>query len=222
MGARLLPDPYHNSIQKRVFDLGLALFAVIFFAPLSLIISVIIKLTSSGPILFTQKRVGKSGKVFRFIKFRTMNESAERQQKRLRHLNEADGPVFKIRDDPRFTRIGKLLARTGLDELPQLINVLKGEMSLVGPRPLPVNEARKLSQSQKIRELIKPGITSTWVIRGTHNLSFREWMRLDKQYALKASLRGDIEILFKTLLIVLRLLSGHVRVVLKAHNYYRE
>ncbi len=129
-----------------------------------------------------------------------MRVGAKDQQQSLRHLNEADGPVFKIRDDPRFTKIGKFLARIGLDELPQLINVIKGEMSLVGPRPLPVAEAIKLNQSQKIRELINPGITSSWAIKGTHSMKFNEWMRLDKQHILKASLLSDINILFKTLL----------------------
>lgn len=200
MNKSILINPYHNSLLKRIFDIVISLFIVICLSPIIIIIGPIIKLSSQGPVLFIQKRTGKKGKVFKFIKFRTMGVGAKDQQRSLRHLNEADGPVFKIRNDPRFTKIGKLLARTGLDELPQLINVIKGEMSLVGPRPLPVVEARKLSQSQKIRELIKPGITSSWVIKGTHSMKFKEWMRLDKQYVLEASLLGDIEILFKTLL----------------------
>lgn len=200
MKAELIPTSFHSSLRKRLFDIFLSFFGLITFSPLFLLIAIIIKLTSKGPVFFSQKRAGKSDKVFKFIKFRTMRVGAKDQQQSLRHLNEADGPVFKIRDDPRFTKIGKFLARIGLDELPQLINVIKGEMSLVGPRPLPVAEAIKLNQSQKIRELINPGITSSWAIKGTHSMKFNEWMRLDKQHILKASLLSDINILFKTLL----------------------
>ena len=136
--------------------------------------------------------------------FRTMYEGADRNQKKYAHLNEADGPVFKIMDDPRFVGIGKFLARTGLDELPQLINVIRGEMSLVGPRPLPVSEAKKLTEAQKVRELVKPGMTSSWVISGAHSLSFAEWMKLDRIYVENASFLTDLSILIKTSEIVLK------------------
>lgn len=128
-----------------------------------------------------------------------MEEGAERQQWRYLHLNEADGPVFKIRDDPRFTRVGKFIARAGLDEVAQLINVAKGEMSLVGPRPLPVSEAKKLTPFQNARHLIKPGVTSSWVVKGPHSMKFKKWMQLDRQYVLRASFAGDVAILVKTL-----------------------
>jgi lipopolysaccharide/colanic/teichoic acid biosynthesis glycosyltransferase len=131
-----------------------------------------------------------------------MKVGAESLQERYFHLNEADGPVFKIRNDPRFVGIGRLLARTGLDETPQLINVIKGEMSLVGPRPLPIKEAKKLTQAQKVRELIKPGITSSWVVEGSHSLKFKKWMQLDKEYVLKAYFLKDLVILFKTTIIM--------------------
>jgi len=200
MNKSILINPYHNSLLKRIFDIVISLLLIICLFPVIIIIGLIIKLSSQSPVLFIQKRTGKKGRVFKFIKFRTMRVGAKDHQRSLRHLNEADGPVFKIRDDPRFTKIGKLLARTGLDELPQLINVIKGEMSLVGPRPLPVAEARKLNQNQKIRELISPGMTSSWVIKGNHSMKFKKWMWLDEQYVLEASLLGDIEILFETLL----------------------
>ena len=142
--------------------------------------------------------------------FRTMYVGAERDQEKYRHLNEADGPVFKIKDDPRFVGIGKFLARTGLDELPQLINVIKGEMSLVGPRPLPVNEAKKLTSAQKVRELIKPGMTSSWVVKGAHSLTFRKWMKLDRIYVENASFLTDLSILLKTGEIVLKQIPKQV------------
>ena len=163
-----------------------------------------IKLTSKGPVFFTQKRVGKDGRVFTFIKFRTMVLGAERLKWRYRLLNEADDPVFKIKDDPRFTNVGKFLARTGLDELAQLINVLKGEMSLVGPRPLPVNEAKKVPKKYHKRFSILPGITSLWVVRGAHDLSFDEWMRLDIDYVENGSLFVDLKVLVLTATLILK------------------
>jgi len=175
------------------------------------IITLLIKLTSAGPAFFKQRRVGKDGKVFTLIKFRTMRMGAEKERKNLKHLNQADGPVFKILDDPRYTRFGKILARTGLDELPQLLNVLRGEMSLVGPRPLPLYEAEKLNKAQKVRELVKPGITSSWIVSGAHNLKFSQWMNLDKEYVKNASLAIDLSILFKTAGIVFALVLRRVK-----------
>lgn len=161
------------------------------------------------PILFSQNRVGKDGKVFHLYKFRTMRIGAEREQEKLRKFNEADGPVFKIRNDPRFTKIGRWLARTGLDELPQVINVLKGEMALVGPRPLPVGEEAKISDRWRLkRRTVKPGITSSWVVAGGHNLTFREWMELDMKDIGNKNFIYDFVILVKTLGIVIRN-AGH-------------
>ncbi|MCH7730066.1 sugar transferase [Patescibacteria group bacterium] len=204
MTNKLIPSPYHFSFEKKLFDFILSVFGLVALSPILIVISIMIKLTSKGPVFFTQKRVGKDGRVFTFIKFRTMVLGAERLKWRYRHLNEADGPVFKIKDDPRFTNVGKFLARTGLDELPQLINVLKGDMSLVGPRPLPVPEAKKLTPSQKERELVKPGITSNWVVKGAHNLSFDEWMRLDIDYVENGSLFVDLKVLVLTATLILK------------------
>ncbi|MCH7641240.1 sugar transferase [Patescibacteria group bacterium] len=198
MTVKLKPNPYHFSLLKPLFDFTSSFFGLLIFSLLFLVITMAIKAGSKGPVFFVQKRVGKKGKTFKIIMFRTMYVGAERDQKEFAHLNEADGPVFKIKDDPRFVGIGRFLARTGLDELPQLINVIKGEMSLVGPRPLPVSEARKLTKAQKIRELVKPGMTSSWVISGAHKVSFKEWMRLDRDYLQHASLKEDLRILFKT------------------------
>ena len=205
MGKSILikASSYRFSTTKRIFDIAVSLIGFVVLSPIILVISILIKLTSKGSVFFIQKRIGIRGKSFNIIKFRTMKKSAVLQQWRYKRQNEADGPVFKIWDDPRFTGFGRLLSRTGLDELPQLINVLKGNMSLVGPRPLPVSEANKLTITQRQRHLIKPGLTSLWVIRGAHSLSFAEWMKLDQVYVGKASFVTDLNILLKTASIIL-------------------
>lgn len=153
-----------------------------------------------GGLFFIQERAGKDGKVFRMYKFRTMYPGAEKDQERYRHFNEANGPVFKIHNDPRFTKIGRWLARTGLDELPQIINVIKGEMVLVGPRPLPPSEEKKIPAKWRMkRRSVKPGITSSWVVSGGHTLKFREWMELDMKDIDKKGSIYDIVIGIKTI-----------------------
>lgn len=194
---------YNNTIAKRVFDLFSAAFGLMVLSPLIIFVSVLVKLTSEGPVFFVQKRVGKSGKVFRIFKFRTMKKGSERLQNKYLSLNEVTGPVFKIYNDPRLTRFGKVLRRTGLDELPQFVNVIRGEMSIVGPRPLPVNEASKLTKTQRLRELIKPGVTSSWVVGGAHRLSFEKWMELDREYIRTAKFATDLSIIRKTALMII-------------------
>jgi len=137
-----------------------------------------------------------------------MRIGAEKDRSKFLPLNQANGPVFKIANDPRFTKFGKDLARSGLDELPQLVNVLRGEMSLVGPRPLPVPEVQKMKGSDRIREQVKPGMTSTWVIKGSHKLKFNEWMRLDRQYVKSANILTDFEVIGRTLFLVLKYIRG--------------
>ncbi len=203
MGKSVL-DPYHFSFRKRSFDLFFSVMGVILFSPIFLFLLLIIMIFSGFPVFFVQKRTGLNGKSFNIFKFRTMKNGAQRNQYKYKKLNEADGPVFKIHNDPRFTKIGKILSRTGLDELPQLFNVIRGEMSFVGPRPLPIYESRKLNRIQKTREMIKPGITSPWVVKGSHSLSFKEWMNLDTEYLKKASLKQDIKIIISTLSILYR------------------
>jgi len=190
---------YHSSFIKRFFDLTVSLFGILFLSPFFLLVSMAILVTTGTPIYFRQKRVGKNGKVFNILKFRTMIKNASRERKKYLKMNNADGPVFKIFNDPRFTPVGKKLSLFGLDELPQLVNVLKGDMSLVGPRPLPTYEAGRLTKSQQIRVLVKPGITSTWVVEGSHKLKFSKWMALDRDYIQNASFSGDIFIILKTL-----------------------
>lgn len=149
-------------------------------------------------LIFEQLRLGKNGKPFVMYKFRTMVINAEEQKKSLLHLNEADGPVFKIRDDPRYTKIGKFLAHTGLDELPQLWNVIKGDMALIGPRPLPIEEAAKLKPWQQKRHAIKPGIMSPWILEGYHSMKFDDWMKSDIVYIEQKSYWYDIRLSLRT------------------------
>ena len=151
--------------------------------------------------------MGRYKKPFVMYKIRTMVAGAEKLQSRLKRQNEADGPVFKIRNDPRYTRVGKILSRSALDETPQLINVILGEMSLVGPRPLPLSEAQKVPKKYETRFSVLPGMTSNWVIRGSHRLTFKEWMRLDVEYARKHPLFKDLYILLYTFILILRVIS---------------
>ena len=179
-------------------------------SPLLIIISLIIRVTSGRPIFYKQKRMGKGGKSFWMWKFRTMGIDAEKQQRKYSKLNEADGPVFKIKNDPRFTKFGKWLSRSGLDELPQLINVMRGEMALVGPRPLPVNEGKKIPAKYKRRFEVLPGMTSSWVVEGAHKLTFVRWMELDVDYVDKRSTRLDCVMLGKTSLMMLKFIGGMI------------
>jgi len=189
---------------KRALDLTVSLGGVLLLSPLFLAVAVAIRLGSPGPILFRQKRVGADGRVFICYMFRSMYEDAELRQAELEPLNEADGPVFKIRDDPRVTPVGRLLRRWSIDELPQLVNVLKGEMSLVGPRPLPVRDFHLMEEVHKRRLEAVPGMTGYWQISGRSNLSFEEMVRLDLYYIENWSLSFDVKIILRTLGAVVR------------------
>lgn len=167
---------------------------LLFSAPLLLVISAVIYFSYGAPIIFYQKRVGKDGRLFDIYKFRTMSVDSEHRKKSLLRYNEADGPVFKIQNDPRFTKVGKFLAHTGMDELPQLWNVLMGDMALIGPRPLPVAEAEKLVSWQKKRHSIKPGIISPWILEGYHTMSFDAWMKSDIAYTKDKSFLNDVSL----------------------------
>ena len=187
-------------IMKRVIDIVGSAVLLLALAPLFAIIALLIKFDSPGPILFAQERVGYNKRRFKVLKFRTMVVDAEKKQLKLEHLNEAEGPVFKIRKDPRITRVGALLRRFSIDELPQLVNVFKGEMSLVGPRPLPVRDVERIDkQWHKRRFSIKPGITCLWQVNGRSNIGFNEWVRMDLDYIDKWSLGLDLLILMKTI-----------------------
>jgi len=151
--------------------------------------------------------MGKDKKPFWIYKIRTMVEDAENLKSKIQNLNEADGPAFKIYDDPRYTKVGRFLAHTGLDELPQLINIIKGEMSFIGPRPLPVEEAKKIPKKYQKRFSVLPGIGSLWVVRGTNHSSFDKWMALDLEYIKNKSFFYDLKILLLTAWLIIRLLT---------------
>jgi exopolysaccharide biosynthesis polyprenyl glycosylphosphotransferase len=194
---------------KRVLDVAVSLLGLVLLLPLLLAVALAIRLDSPGPILFRQKRVGADGKVFLCYMFRSMYEDAERRQEELERRNEAQGALFKIRDDPRITPVGRLLRRWSIDELPQLINVLKGEMSLVGPRPLPVRDFERMEEEHKRRLGAIPGMTGYWQISGRSNLSFEEMVRLDLYYIENWSLSFDVKIILRTLGAVLRREGAH-------------
>lgn len=188
---------------KRMVDIIFSLAGLIILFPVFLIISLAIMADDGQPVLFTQKRVGRGKKLFKMHKFRTMIPGADKMQAELENLNEADGAVFKIDDDPRLTRIGGFLRRTSLDELPQLANVLAGSMSLVGPRPLPLRDFKRFyKDSHRRRFSVKPGITGLWQVSGRSDISFEEWMKMDLEYVDNWSQKLDFEILAKTLIAV--------------------
>ncbi len=186
---------------KRLVDLSVAVLMLIVSAPVLLAAAVAIKLDSRGPIFFIQERVGFNKRRFRMIKFRTMTVDAEARMKELEHLNEKQGtPIFKIKNDPRITRVGRWMRKTSVDELPQLINVLMGDMSVVGPRPLSVRDATRMEEAwQKRRFSVKPGLTCLWQVSGRSNLSFEQWMQLDLEYIDRWSLKLDASILLRTI-----------------------
>jgi exopolysaccharide biosynthesis polyprenyl glycosylphosphotransferase len=194
---------------KRAFDVVTSAAALLALSPVLLLTAAAIKIESPGPIFFRQQRVGRNGRPFRMMKFRSMHTDAETRLEALRHLNEADGPVFKIRNDPRITRVGRFIRRTSIDELPQFLNVLAGEMSVVGPRPPIPAEVRQYQRWQRRRLSVKPGITCTWQVSGRSDISFEKWMQLDLDYIDHWSLWKDLEIVFKTIPAVLLSRGAH-------------
>jgi exopolysaccharide biosynthesis polyprenyl glycosylphosphotransferase len=199
------PEDGWQLIAKRLIDILGSAGLLLVLAPVFAIVTLLIRLDSAGPILFAQERVGLNKRRFRMLKFRTMLDGADQQQLVLERLNEAEGPVFKIRNDPRITRVGRILRRFSIDELPQFFNVLKGDMSLVGPRPLPVRDVNRINvQWHKRRFSIKPGITCLWQVNGRSNIGFNDWVRMDLDYIDKWSLGLDLKILMKTIPAVFR------------------
>ncbi len=186
-------------LLKAAEDYLIAVVALIVALPLMGLVALAIKLESSGPVFFMQTRVGLHGRLFSLYKFRSMVQDAEHLRSELAPRNEADGPVFKIKADPRITRVGRWLRKTSIDELPQLVNVLKGQMSLVGPRPALPDEVAQYSPWQRRRLSMKPGITGLWQVSGRNDLPFSEWVRLDLDYIDHWSLAADIDILLRTI-----------------------
>jgi len=189
----------------------LALFLIIIFLPIFLLITLIILLFSVWPVFFIQERVGLNEKKFKMYKFRTMIKNADKLQSVYKNENEVDGPAFKIWNDPRFTKIGKFLSHTGLDELPQLINILKGDMNFIGPRPLPIYEYNKIDLKYKKRSLVKPGILSPWVINGYHKNTFSDWMNSDLSYVKEKSWSYDFKILQKGICLIFILFIKEIK-----------
>jgi exopolysaccharide biosynthesis polyprenyl glycosylphosphotransferase len=203
---RVAPED-RRLLIKRAIDLTGAALGVILLSPLLLLTALAIKLTSHGPVIFRQRRYGLNRRLFTIYKFRTMVCDAEKQQDALEAHNEADGPVFKIREDPRMTVVGRVLRRTSIDELPQLFNVILGNMSLVGPRPLPMRDVERFSESWLMRRFsVLPGITGPWQVSGRSDLNFNDWVRLDLDYIDRWSLGRDLRLICLTVPAVLR---GH-------------
>ena len=188
---------------KRTFDLVIAILLLLVLSPVLLAIAVAIKLSSRGPVIYRSIRPGIGGKPFQCLKFRTMREHADELQDELEPFNELSGALFKIRDDPRLTPVGRVLRRFSFDELPQLVNVVGGEMSLVGPRPLPMRDFERLEEWHKKRYLVLPGITGLWQVSGRAELDFDDLVRLDFLYLEHWSIFLDLSILLKTIPAVL-------------------
>jgi len=188
---------------KRLFDLMVSFLGLILLFPFLLITAILVKFTSRGPVFFRQKRIGVNGRIFTLYKFRTMLAGAEEKLAKLESLNEMDGPVFKIKDDPRITSLGRFLRKFSIDELPQLFNIFVGHMSLVGPRPPIPGEVGEYAHWQKRRLSMRPGLTCFWQISGRNKISFKRWMELDLQYIDNWSLWLDFEILMRTIPVVL-------------------
>lgn len=194
--------PYQMAV-KRVLDILVSSCVLVLLSPLLLVVAALIALTSPGPILFRQERVGRYGRTFRMLKFRSMVVNAEALRSSLMTRNEQAGPVFKIKKDPRVTRVGSILRKYSIDELPQLVNVLRGDMALVGPRPPLPREVEKYEAWQRRRLSVRPGLTCVWQVSGRNNISFEEWMYLDMRYIDHWSIAEDIKLILKTVPVVI-------------------
>ena len=187
---------------KRLIDITCSFVGILVLSPLFIIIAIIIKFTSKGPVFFSQKRVGRNGKEFDMYKFRSMVVNAEELKEKLAAQNEMSGPMFKMKDDPRVTKVGKFIRKTSIDELPQLWNILKGDMSLVGPRPSLPKEVAQFDEWMYKRLEVKPGLTCYWQVSGRNNIDFEDWMKLDVKYVKERNLWIDIKLIFKTVFVL--------------------
>lgn len=187
---------------KRLIDIIGSLVGLVVASPILLVVAILIKVESKGPVVFSQKRVGLDGKEFDMYKLRSMVVNAEELKKKLEAQNEMSGPMFKIKDDPRITKVGKFIRKTSIDELAQLVNVLKGDMSLVGPRPSLPNEVAEFEEWMLERLEVKPGLTCYWQVMGRNKIGFEEWMRLDIKYVRERSFWLDIKLIFKTFFVL--------------------
>ena len=183
---------------KRIIDILGSFCGLILLSPVLLITAIAIKLDSKGPIFFVQDRVGKNDKIFKMYKFRSMIEEAEELKEKLKKKNEMSGPMFKMKEDPRITRVGRFIRKTSIDELPQLFNIIKGEMSLVGPRPNLPKEVAQFNSYQRLKLMTKPGLTCYWQVMGRSSIDFEDWMRLDIKYIEERNTFLDLKLIFKT------------------------
>lgn len=186
------------NISKRALDIIASTLGLIILSPILLVVAILIKLESKGPAIFSQKRIGLNKKEFKMYKFRSMVQNAEELKEKLAKENEMSGPMFKMKNDPRVTKVGRFIRKTSIDELPQLINVLKGEMSLVGPRPSLPKEVSKFEPWMLRRLSVKPGLTCYWQVSGRNNIDFEDWMKLDLQYVNDRSFWLDLKLILKT------------------------
>lgn len=183
---------------KRTGDILVSLLGLIVLSPVLAVVALLIWLEDRGPVIFTQERNGLNNRIFKMYKFRSMVINAAALRSEMEKYNELDGPAFKMKHDPRITRIGRFIRKTSLDELPQLVNILLGQMSLVGPRPLPTYETAQCNDYQMQRLLVKPGLTCYWQISGRSDITFDEWIEMDLKYIREASALTDLKILFQT------------------------
>ncbi|GAA0827160.1 sugar transferase [Clostridium tertium] len=189
-------------VSKRALDVIASFLGLVILSPILLIVAILIKLESKGPAIFSQSRIGLNGKEFKMYKFRSMVQNAEELKEKLAKQNEMSGPMFKMKNDPRITKVGKFIRKTSIDELPQLLNVLKGDMTLVGPRPSLPREVEKFESWMLKRLEVKPGLTCYWQVSGRNNIDFYEWMKLDLKYANDMNFWLDIKLIFKTVAVL--------------------
>ena len=187
---------------KRGLDIVASTLGLIVLSPIIILVAIAIKLESKGPVLFSQDRIGKNGKIFKIYKMRSMVQNAEELKEKLLEQNEMSGPMFKMKDDPRITKVGKFIRKTSIDELPQLINVIKGDMSLVGPRPSLPKEVKEFELWMYERLAVKPGLTCYWQVMGRNNIDFEDWMKLDIKYVRERNFFLDIKLIFKTFFVL--------------------
>ncbi|NCS86570.1 MAG: hypothetical protein COZ34_00505 [Candidatus Pacebacteria bacterium CG_4_10_14_3_um_filter_34_15] len=197
--SQYLVNPYYFSVQKRLFDIFFALLGLIILVPIFILAYPLFTFFLGRPFFFKQKRMGKNKKHFVLYKIRTMKIGSENQQDELRNVSSAPYPMFKVKNDPRFISIGKLFSNFGVDELPQLLNILKNDMSFVGPRPLPINEAIQLPSSWDFRYAVRPGILSKWALAPNRYDSLKTWKKLEKETLKSGSLTKDIKLIIKAI-----------------------
>ncbi|MBD5805698.1 sugar transferase [Lactobacillus sp. 0.1XD8-4] len=200
-----LNHQYFYRTTKRVFDIIASIIALIILSPIFLVIAICIKIDDPrGPVFYSQVRVGKDGRQFKMYKFRSMVVNADELLAKLKSANEVNGAMFKIKNDPRITKVGKVLRKYSLDELPQLVNIVEGSMSIVGPRPPLVSEVKEYSNYDKQRLMVKPGATGMWQVGGRNDVDFDEMVRLDLSYIQKRSILLDLKIMFETVKIMIK------------------